>query len=144
MKRKIIRFVSLCMAVYCLLSTQVFALNDGNLQKADTSDGFVQTSFTADLDFGGKFIYGADVIAKQGASSSYCSIVIQQMQSNGEYTDVPGTFLSDYDQSRYATVQGVHYVYGGYWYRTEATVVVIKDNKKYKTVKYSDGIWLPK
>lgn len=143
MKKKIVKFVSLFMAVYCLLSTQVFALNDGNLQKADTSDGFVQTSHTTDLDLNGKFIYGADVIAKQGASSCYCSIVIQQRNSNGDYVDVPGTFRSDYQLGRYASVQDVHFVYGGYWYRTQATFIVIKDNKEYKTVQNSRQYWLP-
>ena len=143
MKKKTLRFVSVLMIICCLFSTQAFALNDENLQKADTSDGFVQTSYTVDLEESGRFLYGADVIAKKGASSTFCSIVIQQRNSNGEYVDVPGTLLSDYELGRYATVEGVRYVYGGYWYRTEATYVVIKDNKEYKIVKYSDQYWLP-
>lgn len=143
MKRKMIRLVSLFMATYYLLSTQVLALNDENLQRADTSDGFVQTTYTVDLEESGRFLYGADVIAKQGASSTFCSIVIQQKNLDGKYVDVPGTFLSDYELGRYATVEGLCYVYGGYWYRVEVTYVVIKDNKEYKTVKYSDQYWLP-
>ena len=144
MKKKILRLVSLGMAAFCLFSTQVFALNDGNLQKADTSDAFVQTSHTTDLNMDGKFVYGADVIAKQGASSTYCSIVIQQLQSNGEYIDVPGTFRSDFESGRYASVQDIHFVYGGYWYRTQATFIVNKDGKEYKVVENSEQYWLPK
>ena len=145
MTKKITRLFSLAMAVYCLLSTQVFALSDVNIQRADESEAFVRTSHTSDLSTKtGKYLYGADVIAKNGATSTYVSIVIQQCANGGDYIDVPGTFRSCTSNGTYATADGTWYVYSGYWYRTKATFIVNKGGKEYKVVEYSDQFWYPK
>ena len=145
MTKKITRLFSLAMAVYCLLSTQVFALSDVNIQRADESEAFVSTSHTSDLNITtGKYLYGADVIAKNGATSTYVSIVIQQQANGEDFKDVPGTFRSCTSNGTYATADGTWYVYSGYWYRTKATYIVYKDGKEYKVVDYSDQFWYPK
>lgn len=145
MRNKIVKGIAVFMALYSLLSIQAFALVTENIQTLDESEAFVRTAHTSDLSVEtGKYLYGADLLAQDGASSTYCSIVIQQKNSNGEYVDVPGTFRSDYQLGRHATVGATWYVYSGYWYRTQATYIVIKDNKEYKVVENSDQFWYPK
>ena len=145
MTKKITRLFSLALAVYCLLSTQVFAISDVNLQRADESEAFIQTSHTSDLNINtGKYLYGADVIAKNDATSTYVSIVIQQQANGEDYKDVPGTFRSSTSNSIYTYAGGTWYVYSGYWYRTKATYIVTLGGKEYKVVEYSDNFWYPK
>ena len=144
MKKKIIRAISLIMVICSLLSSQAFAINDSNLQKADESEAFVRTSHTSDPSAStGKYLYGADVIAQNGATSTYVSIVIQQRNSEGEYVDVPGTFRSSTKNGIYASVGDIWYVYGGYWYRTQATYIVTMGGKQYKVVDNSRQYWIP-
>lgn len=145
MAKKISRLISLVMAVYCLFSTQVFALSEANIQRADESEAFISTSHTSDLNIKtGKYLYGADVIAQNGATSTYVSIVIQQRDNGEDYEDVPGTFRSCTSNGIYASAGNSWYVYGGYWYRTKATYIVNKGGKEYKVVEYSDNFWYPK
>ena len=145
MTKKITRLFSLALAVYCLLSTQVFALSDANIQRADESEAFIQTAHTSDLNINtGKYLYGADVIAENEATSTYVSIVIQRRPNGGSYEDVPGTFRSSTSNSIYAFAGDVWYVYSGYWYRTKATYIVTLGGKEYKIVDYSDQFWYPK
>lgn len=145
MTKKITRLFSLVIAICCLLSTQAFALNDSNIQKANESEAFISTSHTSDLSTEtGKYLYGADVIAKNGATSTYVSIVIQQRANGEDYADVPGTFRSCISDGTYATADGVWFVPSGYWYRTKATFIVNKDGKEYKVEEYSNHFWYPK
>ena len=145
MTKKITRLFSLALAVYCLFSTQVFALSDANIQRADESEAFISTAHTSDLNINtGKYLYGADVIAKNEATSTYVSIVIQRRANGEDYEDVPGTFRSSTSNSIYAYAGDVWYVYSGYWYRTKATYIVTLGGKEYKVVQYSDHFWYPK
>lgn len=137
------KFVSLCLIVCVFMTSFCFAVDQDQVSVLSASDAFIQTSHTSDFNTStGRCLYGADAIAKAGATSTYVSCVIQRdVKGNGVYENVPGSWVSTSEPGRYASVGNTMYVYKGYWYRTQATYIVTLNGQQYKIVNNSDQYW---
>lgn len=139
--KKFIKIISMVLVVSTMFTSLALAADANDIMLLGNSDAFVQTSHTSDLDVDtGLYLYGADVIAKTGATSTYVSCVIQRRE-NGVYVNVPGSWISVSRQSDYASVGNQRYVTKGYWYRTQATYIVHINGQEYKVVDNSNQYW---
>lgn len=135
------RFVVLSLIVCAMVTMATAAFDDGNISLLANSDAFEQTTLLSDFNSKtGYYLYGADVLAVNGATSTYVSCVIQRKE-NGTYTNVAGSWLSESNPDEYASVSGERYVTKGYWYRAQATYIVHINGQEYKIVKNSDQYW---
>lgn len=142
MAKSIKKILSLCCVFTFLLISSASAANSINIEYAPQSSsqevGIANTTYTFDLNKStGRVDYEASVMGTSGVTQSSVSANIQRYVG-GSWTDVPGSYVIDTQNSNSASFQRSFYVEKGYLYRMQALYVCYIGSTKYtKTVNTS-------
>lgn len=128
--------------IMCVLCSIGAAAGGPNITVRAANGYLSGVSYTFDIDLDtGYVMYDAQTEGVTGVSNVYVAIVIQRY-INGQWVNVPGSFLSKTtSSSNVVTVGSSRYVEKGYWYRSQATFVATKNGTQTRLVQNSDQYW---